>query len=133
MYEGINYCEADLIYPFLRAWQIAPSSGRTNKLLALMGREAGDGQACTVDGRSYRVFTAFQDHKYKRRVYVLHRTGETIDPKSISWTVREADKSTTIRSPDLAASHVLGSQSLSVLEGQPYGSPATINGQTCER
>jgi hypothetical protein len=137
-FQGAYYCEGnDRIYPFLRAWQIAPTDSRTKKLLQLMetptetGRIGRVTQSCFRSGRLYRVMTRYGKDMHATSVYALHPKNETIDPLSVSWTGHWAGKPDVTVTPHLAGRHVLGEKILTVLENEAILAPVTIEGAAC--
>jgi hypothetical protein len=76
-------CELDTLEPFVNSWKAQPSPARANKLRTLIQKSAASCRA--ESGRHYRV--ALVDPYGSFRVYVLHRSSETIDGSQIRWSI----------------------------------------------
>lgn len=144
-YNGNPYCQGDRIAPFVRAWKRAPTPSRAAKLVQLLQQNAPD--MCVLERpgglpRRYRVvfdFGFFDGvYRHSQRFYVLHGTGDTIDPTSIRWSVQFAARKgepaspPQIMSPQPVDRLDLGANALTILESPYFNSNTlTIEGAPC--
>ena len=128
--DGTSYCNDDKMEPFLRAWRLAPTESRARKLVQVMEQDAFNlADFCVRQGRAYRLM--IEKKTGAARVYVLHPAGETIDPKSVGWTIAGEGKAKTFVSPTPGERNILGSQAMTVLKSPKWDSPTMVNGQAC--
>jgi hypothetical protein len=80
-------CDLDQLEPFVKSWRAQPSTARANKLRTMIQKSVS---SCgpTESGRYYRAELLEPDRPF--HVYVLHRSGETIDGWQVSWLGSEA-------------------------------------------
>jgi tetratricopeptide (TPR) repeat protein len=103
------HCEPDKVDPFVKSWKTQPSPARANKLRATIRKGVA---SCSVakSGRDYRV--ALVNRFQPFRVYVLHRSSDTIDGSQIRWPISDSQGVAA----EVVDSFSLGEDAVTVLE-----------------
>ena len=139
-YNDKRYCNTSIVDPFLQAWQLHASAIGKNKLKELFETDAINN--CTVTGsKSATQKYHFASHDSAAngasvqtlRIYVYHRSSQTIDPSKVHWQASQTDPQDRTRtqrvstSPSLLQRHELGEFAITVLESdRPVQPPVSI-------
>ena len=94
-YNGAHYCTYGVLYPYVKAYESAPSSARGNKIKSLFDKHAVP--YCEISSGRESIKINFQmgadpDSKKRRHqlqtIYVLHGKAEQISGVELAWDVR---------------------------------------------
>ncbi|MBF0295174.1 MAG: ankyrin repeat domain-containing protein [Magnetococcales bacterium] len=124
-----SYCDYNIIDPFLRSLRLEPTRERIDKIKSFF--DASDPHVCQR-ARMFLFYGGKNRAVPNKRIYLLHRAEEKIDPANITWTIKSSnDQSLKVIHPALEEDIDLENDVLSLFSGDDMPWDPTIDGVKC--
>lgn len=139
-FNGATYCTYGSLHPYVKAYVLAPTDARKNKLKTLFDEHLVPYCEIPVGGKNIKInFQAGPNPDPEKRgqqlqtLYVLHGKAQNVTGANLAWDVRFSGGETRHLVPEKTVSFELGDKVLSVFETSVtfVQFPYKVFGTTC--